>query len=398
MTRFATAIATESGLDVALAHAIGEARSSLGDEPRIAVVFASQSYEGIETIDERLRASLPGVPFVGGTSAGCVFDTEHYADRGVSISLVGGSDIAAVTRSVSVSTQEVFEVAAAARELRKLADGHAREGRGELSCLSFAPSRNIVGDALVAALKKGATTNAQLAGALVSRENETAGGLVWSDVGGVSASDVVLAGIFTERAIGVSARHGWKPIGRAHRVTRSEGARVVTLDNRPAIDVWLEEARAHGGTIPDDDTLAMYLASHYELAILGTEGRGDGEPIVRGSRLVNPDGSVELFGSVPEGASVQLVGASEESMFAAAKLAAARALEGVGGRAAGALGLMCVGRMLVLGKAYRNEPALVAQTLGTPLGGTAVNGEIALGPRDANGFYNSSAVVVAFPE
>lgn len=400
MTRFATAIATEPVLEEALNRAIAEARTRLGVEPALAIVFASAKYDGIATIADLLRKRMPGVPFLGGTSAGCVFNGSQYANVGVSVSLIAGtvgSDLATTTRSVVVVSSEVLEVVATARELRKLADGHAREGRGELTCLAFAPSRTIIGDALVAALKKGASANAQLAGALVSSENDTMGGLVWSDGGGVSATDVVVAGLFTERALGVSARHGWRPVGGSHRVTRSEGARIVTLDGRPAIDVWLEEARAHGGAIPESSALPLYLASHYELAILGTETDSDGEPIVRGSRLVNADGSVELFGSVPEGSLVQLVAASKESMFAAAKLAAERAREGAGGTISGVLGIMCVGRTLLLGDEYRNEPRIVAETLAVPVGGTAVNGEIALGRRDANGFYNSSAVIVAFP-
>jgi hypothetical protein len=400
MTRFATALATDGALDLALSRAVDEAVASLGGAiPKLAVVFASQTFDGIANIATGIATRLPGVPFVGGTSAGCVFDTTRYSELGLSVSLVGGSDLAATTRTVKVSSTEVIEVAAATRDLRKVADEHARDGRRELSCLAFAPSRGIIGDALVAAMKKGATTNAQLAGALVSSDNETSGGLVWSDTGGVSAADVVVAGLFTERPLGVSARHGWSPIGKTHRVTRSEGARLVTLDGRPAIDVWVEEARAHGGLPPSDDTLALYLASHYELAILGTEGpRADGEPIVRGSRLVNDDGSVELFGSVPEGAMVRLVGASAESLFGGAKLAATRAAEGAGGTITGALGLLCAGRKLMLGDAYREEPRLIAETLGVPFGGTTVNGEIALARRDANGFYNSTAVVIAFPE
>lgn len=399
MTRFATALATDGELDLALERAVDEAIASLGTDPKLAVVFASQKLEGIGSIADRIRARLPGVPFVGGTSAGGLFDTTRYSELGVSVSLVGGSDLATTTRAVMVSSSEAIEVAAATREVRKIADGHARDGRGELACLAFAPSRSIIGDALVAAMKKGATTNAQLAGALVSNDNETSGGLVWSDAGGVSATDVVVAGLFTERCLGVSARHGWSPIGKTHRVTRSEGARIFTLDDRPAIEVWLEEARAHGGLPPSDDTLALFLASHYELAILGTEGpRADGEPIVRGSRLVHDDGSVDLFGSVPEGAMVRLVGASAESLFAGAKLAATRAVEGAGGNISGALGLLCAGRRMRLGDIYREEPRLIAKTLGAPFGGTSVNGEIALARRDANGFYNSTAVVIAFPE
>ena len=396
MTRFATAIARDGALGSALDRAIGQAKGGIGDEPiSLAVVFASPRYEDIATIADLLRAKLPGVRFVGGTSAACVFDTEHYEAHGVSVSLLAGADVAATTRAVVTTSTDLLEVAAAARDIRAEARAHEAEGRRELACIAFAPCQ-YTGDSLVAALKKGATTHAQLAGGLLSFGLDPERGLVWCDVGSVSATDVIVAGLFTEKPIGVAARHGWRLLGSPHRVTRAEGPRLHALDGRPAIEVWLEEARLHGGTVPDTD-VAVYLASHYELAILGTEGIAGGEPIVRGSRAVNADGSVDLFGSVPEGAQVQLVTATEEDLFAAAKLCATRALENAGGSASGALGLMCVGRSNVLGERYPNEPRIVAETLGLPFGGTTVSGEIALGRRDANGFYNSTAVVIAFP-
>jgi hypothetical protein len=200
MTRFSTALATDSVLADALDSAVQAACASFGEgDPALAVVFASHRYSGIDTIAAALRQRLPGVPFLGGTSAGAIFCREQYAEVGVSVSLIGGADVAATTQAVRVATADALEVAVAARTLRLMGDVHAGAGRGELCCLAFAPSRGHIGDTLVAALKKGASANAQLAGALVSTEGETAGGLVWSDGGGVSDRDVVMAGIFTER-------------------------------------------------------------------------------------------------------------------------------------------------------------------------------------------------------
>jgi small ligand-binding sensory domain FIST len=129
---------------------------------------------------------------------------------------------------------------------------------------------------------------------------------------------------------------------------------------------------------------------------LGTEAHLDGEPIVRGSRVIHDDRTVELFGSVPEGAQVRFVTATEGSLFAAAKYAAEHALGKVA-RASGALALTCAGRAFVLGDRYRLEPELLAATLGVPVGGTTVTGEIALARRAADGFYNSTAVLLVFP-
>ncbi len=156
MTEFATAISCDPDLGAALATALAQATADLTGRPGLAVVFASQAYADIETIATRLTAALPGVPFIGGTSSGCIFDTASCGEHGVSVSLVGGGDLRATTRAVTPTSVDLLEVASTAGELRRLADEHAREGRGELTCLTFAPSQGIIGDALVAALKKGA--------------------------------------------------------------------------------------------------------------------------------------------------------------------------------------------------------------------------------------------------
>ncbi|MBK6464520.1 MAG: FIST C-terminal domain-containing protein [Myxococcales bacterium] len=398
MTLFSSAVSCAPILVDALDEAMARARADLGDHtPSLAIVFASDGYASLEAVAGRVAEHLPGVPFVGGTSGGCVFDTTRFGYMGVCVALLAGGDLRVETRAVPIVSGELLEVATAAEELRLLADAHAEEGRGELTCLAFAPSRGIVGDALVAALKKGATARAQLVGGLLAQEGSMSGGRVWSS-GGVSEAHVVLAGLYTERPLGVAVRHGWTPIGDTHRVTRADGARLHELDGRPALDVWLEEATRHGGEpLPcEAGSLALHLAARYELAILGTEAHLDGEPIVRGSRVIHDDRTVELFGSVPEGAQVRFVTATEGSLFAAAKYAAEHALGKVA-RASGALALTCAGRAFVLGDRYRLEPELLAATLGVPVGGTTVTGEIALARRAADGFYNSTAVLLVFP-
>jgi len=400
MTLFSSAVSCAPVLGDALDEAMARARAAFGDQaPSLAIVFASDGYPSLETLGARIAEHLPGVPFVGGTSGGCVFDAARFGYTGVCVALLGGDDLRVETRAVAITSADLLEVATAARELRVLADAHAEEGRGELTCLAFAPSRGIVGDALVAALKKGATAHAQLVGGLLAQEGSMSGGRVWSDAG-VSETRVVLAGLYTERPLGVAVRHGWTPIGDTHRVTRADGARLLELDGRPALDVWLEEATRHGGELPlagrEAGSLALHLAARYELAILGTESHSGGEPIVRGSRVIHEDRTVELFGSVPEGADVRFVTATEASLFAAAKHAAEQALGKVA-QASGALALTCAGRAFVLGDRYHLEPELLAKTLGVPVGGTTVTGEIALARRAADGFYNSTAVLLVFP-
>jgi hypothetical protein len=73
---------------------------------------------------------------------------------------------------------------------------------------------------------------------------------------------VVLAGLFTRKPIGIAARHGARPVGPTHTVTRADGRVLFELDDRPALEVWLEDVRRAGATIPESDKkLTVYLAN-----------------------------------------------------------------------------------------------------------------------------------------
>src|SRR5437879_4286191 len=52
---------------------------------------------------------------------------------------------------------------------------------------------------------------------------------------------VVGAGIASDAPLGIGVRHGWHRVGEPMLVTRSEGNRVHALDDRPALDVYLEQ-------------------------------------------------------------------------------------------------------------------------------------------------------------
>src|SRR6266571_7335721 len=60
----------------------------------------------------------------------------------------------------------------------------------------------------------------------------------------VLTDSVVAAGIASDGAIGIGVRHGWQRVGEPMLVTRSEGNRVYALDDRPALDVYLEQSGA----------------------------------------------------------------------------------------------------------------------------------------------------------
>ena len=396
MTSFGSAIAVSRGArDAALEAARGAKAALGGAAPKLAIAFASAGYRDLDEVPAAIQAVLGPVPLVGGTSGGCLIGPHGIASRGVSVIVLGGEGIAASVATARVSSPDLHDVVPAAESLTRISDGAARDGLGEFACLAFAPGLMLDGEALVAALRKGAGVRAQLAGGLTGddltfdRTRAFANGAVHDD-------HVVIAGIYTRTALGIAARHGWRAVGPARTISQTDGAWLITLDGRPAFDVWLEDARAAGAEPPRGrgQDVALYLANHYEL---GLEDRQLLEPLVRAPFEIREDGAVRLSASVPECKLARVMHATRADMFEAARDAARNASEAAGGAVAGALVLSCTGRMMALGDDFALEAASISKCLDAPVGGSCVFGEIARARRDVDAFHNTTAVVVAIP-
>jgi hypothetical protein len=374
----------------------GKSRPS---RPKLAIVFASLGYDDAAAAPHAVRELIGDVPIVGGSAGGCVIGSDTVTARGVSVILLGGDDLEVSCESAGLSSPELVDVVPAASRIARAADDAARRGLSHYVCLSFAPGIFVDGEALVAAIRKGAGARAQLAGALTGDEltMDRPGVFVReADTYALTAGQVVLAGLFTKKPIGIAARHGWRAVGPSRTVTRAEGPVVFALDRRPVLDVWLEDARAAGARLPTSKKdLLLYLANHYEL---GIDTRGNGrELVVRAPWSIGADNSITLSGSIGEGRKVRVVHASRKDLLRASADATSDAVLRVGHAISGALVLACAGRLAALGDDFAAEPAAIQRRIAAPIGGASVFGEIARNERDVDAFFNTTTVVVAFP-
>jgi len=367
-----------------------------GEEPKLAIAFVASAPKDLEGVFTTLRAELGSVPILGGTAAGAVFGPSGVHREGVSLALLAG-DFETATSAVRLATENRFEVVPAAERLAAMADLAAARGHSEFTCLAFAPAVSAMGDGdlLVAAVRKGVGPRARLAGAMTGDVTTFGAAPVFAG-DQVSLEHAVLAGIFSRSPFGVAARHGWSPVGKVRRVTCSDGAWLISLDGKPAFDVWADGARAAGGDVPRGRTqaAAIYLAKRFALDVRS----GDrGEPVVRIPMAVRADGAVRLSGSIGEAAGTRIVRGTRKALIDAATLAARTAAADAGGDLAGGIALACGGRLSVLGDEFSAEAGQVARVLRAPVAGACVFGEIARGRREVEAFHNGTIVVMAVP-
>ncbi|MDF2693146.1 MAG: hypothetical protein K0S65_1529, partial [Labilithrix sp.] len=358
-------------------HAFGETR------PKLAIVFASVTYDDVARVPGAIREIIPGIAIVGGSSGGCVIGPRGIASYGISIVLLGGDDIEVETRAARLGGPELVDVVPAAQEIAQAADVAAKNGLQHYACLVFGPGLIVDGEALVAAVRKGAGARAQLAGGLTGDDLTLDRPLVFVD-GELRDDTIVLAGVFTRKAMGIAARHGCRPVGPLRTVTRADGDVLHELDGRPALEVWLEDARSAGATLPTDPKdLALYLANYFEIGIADAppKGKERGELVARAPFKVGDQGTVKLSASIGEGRRVQVMHASRKDLLRASASAAADAVMRTRGQVAGGLILACTGRLASLGEEFKEEAALLRNRLAAPIGGACVFGEIAKSER-----------------
>lgn len=403
MISFGSGMSAATTATLAAREAATQAVQMLGGRTaKLAVVFASASYDDVESAARAVRDVVGDAQIVGGTSGGCVFDGRTSAPRGVSVVLLGGDGLEVAARTAPLGSASYMETVPAAEKVARAADAAARDGFNHFACMVFAPGVAVDGEALVAAVRKGAGAHAQLAGALTGDDFSFDRPKVF--FGDELRDDcVVLIGVFTTSPIGIAARHGWATVGPKRTVTRADGSYLLELDDRPALEVWVEDVRAAGGAPPEDrKELALYLANNYGLGIADesasriTVPADHRELVARSPFGIRDDGAVKLSASIPDGSHVRVIHATNADLLRASTEAAAFAAERAGDRVSGALVLACTGRLAALGECFGQEPAEIHRRLGAPIGGACVFGEIARNLRDSDAFFNTTVVVVAF--
>jgi hypothetical protein len=176
-------------------------------------------------------------------------------------------------------------------------------------------------------------------------------------------------------------------------VTASAGNFVYTLDDRPALDVYLERLGVTESAHDDQEWLAR-LALTRPLGL----SRPDGEDQVRfigGGNLT--ERSLSCIAKVPQGAFVWIMEGDARSVLEATDAASRDSLAALGGRRPlGMIAFDCIARRGVLGEQGIGAEIdrLAASVPGVPIAGFYTYGEIAR-TRGVRGFHNQTLVVLS---
>ena len=216
-------------------------------------------------------------------------------------------------------------------------------------------------------------------------------GKLYSD----AVAGVLLAGPI---AVGIGARHGWRPLGKPRQVTRAVANIVQEMDGHTAVNLY----ETYFGRAADS-LKAGSLADMSIVYPLGMPIPGEEEYLLRNVLKVDPaTGSLIYAGEVPEGSVVRLMMGSKERALEAARRAAEQAVLSIAPRSATfALVFSSCSRARLFGQRAGEEIAAIRKVLGksVPVVGFYDYGEqaplSAAGFRGLSYFHNETLVVCA---
>jgi hypothetical protein len=376
--------------DATTAGTQAAAQAAAGRAPALLIVFCSTGYDLERLLDGVRGQARDDTVIVGCTTNGEVAlgRPDPMAD-GVVVAALGGPGIevrAQVGRDVSARRREAgAEAAGSVAGLTKenricmvLCDGLVGEQheviRGAYSVLG------------VAVPLVGGCAGDDLA---YSRTHQFIGG---RDGVEILTDAVVGVGIGSDAKLGVGIAHGWRKVGEPMVVTSSSGGRLYRLDDRPALETYLDRIGAEPSLV--EDTKAFRATAFG--GPLGMSRRTSEDIRVVHDGDVQ-DGSLLCLADVPRGALAWMMESDPDSLIAAGAASFAQAVDNLDGAAPmGLLVFDCGARKVMLGaEGVEREVSAMAQIAGSaPVGGFYTYGEVAR-THGSRGMHHLTVVTLA---
>jgi hypothetical protein len=369
----------------------------LGGPADLIIAFITERYDQ-EAALQAIRSEANAAPLLG-CAAGGVITPQGIAKDGVAVMALRSEDlrIAMAKEAAHPTPDRAGEAIAKTLALQVAMSGTENEYSAAFTlinpfnCDPTQVVRNIIdGLGPLCPLAGGVSTGANVA-------LDADQGAQPREIGRSLQANAVSAVLLHSPApIGIGVAHGFKPVGRPLVVTRSAGNLVYELNGQPAFEVYRKmcgDERLQA----DSPDLSAALARH-PLGLPQIRG----EYLIRDPAGVKTNGAIEFAAPIPENAVVHVMGGDREDIFAAARVAAQQAIDGLAGRPAAAVIIFdCSSRLALLGDAAGVEIEHIRNIIGneTPFVGFFSWGEVAAPPGSAlASFHNKTVVICALAQ
>lgn len=376
-----TRVCSAHALEDLLAQIDSEYASGLN--PTLALVFCSPDWD-IHAVHDALVER--GLTVVGATTAGEIAQSE-VTEGGCSVMLWEAAPDSFEVWSESRAAGESMEDVS-----RRLGQA-ATEWFAQPIVLTFASGLTTDGDAVVRGVEAGAGKPLPLYGGLAGDDLRMEQTQVFSN--GTVTSDGLVGLVLDGCRYHVEsiATSGWKPVGIAKTVTRSEANAVYELDGESVLDVYGKYLNM-GDLRASNVSIVMDLGVQYPISV----ERPDGTTVIRAPLLSDPETDALVFaGAVPEGARVRFCVPPSLDIVDHV-IEDASDLRRQIPEADAVVLVSCTARRTALGPIVEDEIQGLSDVWGAPLAGYFSYGEIG-GPTGGGcDFHNETCMLLAVRE
>ncbi|WP_412972058.1 FIST signal transduction protein [Glaciecola sp. MF2-115] len=352
---------------------------------QLILLFGNRDIIADQQIRQQIHQNYPNANLVGCTTSGEIQGAALYNDT---LCLTA---IEFKSTTVKVYSQSVSESDSTLQLGQDLAKKLQPEGLRHVFLISDGQLVN--GTELIDGITPHLPEDVLVTGGLAgdgSRFEETQ---VWHD-DRVESGLVVVVGLYGESLqIGHGNLGGWREFGPERQITKSKDNILYELDGKPALELYKQFLGEHADNLPAS-ALLFPLAMTQE---------SDSETVVRTILNIDEDNQSMIFaGSMPEGATCQLMRANYADLVDGAEGAVTKSIQTMPQSGPElAILISCVGRRLVLNQRTEEELEIIQEMLpdNCKMTGFYSYGEISpIVPFGRCGLHNQTMTITLFSE
>ncbi len=373
-------------------EALQQARTRFSEE-KVDLVFVFATIKlSTPIILKTIQSFLPEAPIIGCSGAAIIYDENSY-NNGLIIMLLGFS-------------KEVYFNTAFVSNIKNKTPLHAGEDLGEKLIYGFKDIRRDLGlifcdglidntQDLVNGIQEKLGRSFPLVGACASDNLKYTRTSIFhnTEVLSDSASAILWGGKIN---FGLGIKHGWKPLGKQHLVTNSQGNIIYEIDSRPATYLYEEYLGCDIKKLQSESHLISVLYP------IGVYVPGEEEYLLRNIHSIESDGTLILQGSVLENSQIRLMIGTKESCLQATNQAIDDVDKGLAGKLPSFVLLFdSISRQILLRRDAKKELEIIKNHFGheIPVVGLYTYGEqaplTAIGYRGKVYLHNQTVTILA---
>lgn len=359
-------------------------------KPTLAIVFLSIKQD-MDAVASLLHKE--GIQVFGTTTSG-EFISSEIQEGGIAIMLLDIDPEFFKVVFFDKGDNSIYEIA---RQL-------GTEGKNTFSHPAFIIASGWLqtdGEEIIKGIEEGVGGEASIFGGMAGDDLKLSGPMVFTYQ--KKSITGIVAVILDEEKIQIEgiATCGWKPIGIAKTITKSEGNIVYTIDGQPALDIVMKYLGLSLDSQPITNTV-FNLGAYYPLQ-LEREGNA---PVMRTAMLGNAeDHSLICAGPIPQGAKVRFSLPPDFDVIDTVVNECTDLKNGKQNSADAVIMFSCISRYLSFGIMTSEEIERVQKIWNAPMVGFFCYGEFGkslsagqAGKRGKHEFHNNTCCVVTLKE